>query len=334
MERPPIAAPQRDSEAGSPPAAKKGSTGWAAKLISLGVSLTILTIVWLSARRGNLWGSLGQIDSTYFLAAVGLMPAYMVLRGLRLDGLLGNSDSRIGLRRAVAITFIGTSLNLLLPSNMGDVAKAYYAYRYRLAKEVALSAVIIDKAFGMTSAMLLGLVAALTRGYWMAAGLAGMVAMGLLSIIFIPQLIPWRLLAWAMRVTLGKTLSTDRALEASRLPMRLKLNSILLSLGACGLVYAQYFLLCQSLRLGVTLSLTWVVAPLMDLAKAVPLTANGLGTREVVAVTMLGRSGVPVGEAMLSSLIYTAVSLWLPALVGAPFVWLALHRRPDTEAEA
>ncbi len=305
-----------------------------AKLVSLGVSIAILMVLWWSVQKVDLLAKLGRIHLGYLGLAVMLMPAALTVRGARLDLLLGKSGRRLGIWRATSITFIGTSLNVLLPSNLGDVAKSYYAYRHRLSKEVALSVVIIDKAFGMTAAMLVGLTAAASEGLWSAAALAGVIAAGLVALIFVPQLIPWRFVGWVLRRTLGKTLAHERALEASRLPLGLKLAAIGLSLVACGLAYGEFYLVCKALGLGVPMTFVWVAAPLMDLAKAIPLTANGLGTREAVAIHMLGRIGVASGDALLSSLIFTAVSLWAPALVGAPFVWLALYARPKTSASS
>lgn len=295
--------------------------------MSLAVSVAIVAILWATARQQDLLASLADIHVPTLLIAVVLMPLGMMARGARLDVLLGKSGRRIGLVKATTITFIGTSLNVLLPSNLGDVAKSYYAYRYNLAKEVALSVVILDKAFGMTAAMLVGMLAALSEGMVSAALIAGCVATGLVVLIFVPQMIPWRLLAWVLDKTLGKKLRHDRALEASRFSTPLKLAAIGLSLVACSLAYGQYYVICRAMGLEVSIQFVWVAAALMDLSKAVPMTANGLGTREAVAAFMLGRIGVGRGEALLSSLIFTATSLWLPALIGAPFVWLALSSR-------
>ena len=282
-----------------------------------------------SVRQVDLLTKLARIDLGYLAAAVAMMPVALTVRGVRLNELLAASGAAIGVRHATAITFIGTSLNVLLPSNLGDVAKSYYAYRHNLPKEVALSAVVIDKAFGMTGAMLVGLIAAMVEGLWAAAALAGLLVVGLAVLIFIPRLIPWRLLAWAFNKTLGRTFRHEDALAASRFPIGTKLAAIGLSLLACGLAYGQYYMVCQALALPVPMTFVLVAAPLMDLVKAVPMTANGLGTREAVAVVMLQRIGVSSGDALLSSLIFTAVSLWAPALVGAPFVWLAMRTRPQ-----
>ncbi len=321
-------------EAASRPEPPKVSGGWITKLISLAVSIAIVAVLWATARQEDLLANLAEIHVPTLLIAVLLMPLGMMARGARFDLLLGKSGRRIGLVKATTITFIGTSLNVLLPSNLGDVAKSYYAYRYNLAKEVALSVVIIDKAFGMTAAMLVGMFAALSEGMLTAALLAGVVAAGLVMLIFVPQLIPWRLLAWLLDKTLGKKLRHDRALEASRFSTPLKLAAIGLSFVACSFAYAQYYVICRAMGLDVPLLFVWVTAPLMDLSKAVPLTANGLGTREAVAAFMLARVGVARGDALLSSLVFTATSLWLPALIGAPFVWLALSTRGGRGSEA
>ncbi|MBN1346054.1 MAG: flippase-like domain-containing protein [Phycisphaerae bacterium] len=315
----------RTTETTSTPRSVAGS--WIGKLVSLGVSIAILAILWYSASQKDLLGSLGEIDLGYLALAVVLMPMAMVVRSVRLDTILAHSGRRLGLVRAMIVTFVGTSLNILLPSNLGDVAKAYYGYRFNLAKEVVLSVVIIDKAFGMIAAMSLGLVAATAEGLWEALALGALVSSGLIVLVFVPRLIPWRLMAWVLRKTLGKHLAHERALEASRLPLRIKMAALGLSWIACLLAYTQYYVLCRALGLAVPLTYVYAAAPLMDLAKVVPLTANGLGTREAVAVYFLGRIGVPSGPALVSSLLYTAVSLWAPALVGAPFVWLAIRSR-------
>lgn len=300
-----------------------------AKLVSVGVSVSILAVLWWSARRVDVWGTLGRIAPRHLALVMVLVPAFMTVRGFRLNMILGKSGHAVGLLRATILTFVGSSMNILLPSNLGELAKAYYGYRYHLPKEVVLSVVIIDKAFGMIAAMLLGMAAAASERFWTAFALAGLVVLALVSIVFVPRLIPWRLLGWVLERTLGKTLAHERALEASNLPIGLKLAAMGLSLIACILVYAQYLVLCRAMGLPVPVAFVWVVAPLMDLAKAVPLTANGLGTREAVAVYMLGHIGIAPGDALLSSLIFTAVSLWVPALVGVPFVWSGLRARPS-----
>ncbi len=306
--------------------AKQG--GCLTKIVALLLSLAILIVLWSSARKTDLLDTLAQARLLPLLLAVVLMPIGLTVRGARLDVLLANSGRRIGVLAATSITFIGTSLNVLLPSNLGDVAKSYYAYRYNLAKEVALSVVIIDKVYAMTAAMLLGVLAALSQRMWGAAALAGMVTAGLVTLIFVPQLIPWRLFAWGLDKVLGKKLAHERALGASRFPAGTKLIAVLMSLVACSIAYTQYYLVCQSLGLNVSPVVVLVAAPLMDLSKAIPLTANGLGTREAVAVLMLGGVGVGRGDAMLSSLVFSAISLWAPAMVGAPLVWMAIHRSP------
>ncbi len=316
---------QPDQTTAPPNAAPTIAGSWVGKLVSLAGSVAILMILWYSASQKDLLGSLREIDLRYLALAVVLMPLAVAVRSFRLDTILGHSGRRLGLARAMIVTYVGTSLNVLLPSNLGDVAKAYYGYRFNLAKEVVLSVVIIDKAFGMIAAMSLGLAAAASEGLWEGLALGALVASGLIVLVFVPRLIPWRLMGWVLKKTLGKHLAHERALEASRLPLRVKAAALGLSLIACLLAYTQYYVMCRALGLAIPLTYVYAAAPLMDLAKVVPLTANGLGTREAVAVYFLAKIGVPSGQALISALLYAAVSLWTPALVGAPFVWLAIR---------
>ena len=88
-------------------------------------------------------------------------------------------QSDLGIGEATRLSLAASTLNLALPSKMGDVAKAWVlVYRHRFAGERALSLVVFEKMLDMASLLAWGVPALLWVGgrdavYWLAAAAVG-----------------------------------------------------------------------------------------------------------------------------------------------------------------
>ncbi len=96
----------------------------------------------------------------WFLAAVGLYGVCLLVLGTRLFYVFRVQQLGLSLGQSLYLSFLGIFFNLFFPSAVGgDVAKAYYAYKYSGKKIASTTAVLLDRLLGFVALMVMALVA-------------------------------------------------------------------------------------------------------------------------------------------------------------------------------
>jgi len=235
-------------------------------------------------RAGSQWPTLCLIAALFYLEIFVLS-----LRWWALARALGLDLSR---KSSFSLTMTGMLFNAVVPGSVGgDVLKAYYARRAGPDKFGAVASILVDRAMGLLSLVLLAVAGAAwnfrqlslntdLRAFWItlgvvlviaaAAGIAAMAASARLSSMLIPLRIPPRIRGMLLKI-LGVLSSYHRK-------RGVLLQSIALSL-PCHLLACAAFYLCW-----VTVSHTRLdpgillfVVPLGLVTTAVPLAPGGIG---------------------------------------------------------
>ncbi len=243
--------------------------------------------------------------------------------------------SRTGLNLGVASRLIlsASTLNLLLPSKMGDLAKAWVLdRRYGYDPKLAFALVIFEKLLDLASLLFWGVLALI----WMRPDdpvflLGALATAGLLGLLML-LLSPWA--AGTGMTMLGRHLPRKLAAMAEQWHdftgwfwgEKLRaMNTVGLSLAIWAGHLAQFWLYARALG-SVPLIGNMAAATLSILAGLLPFTMAGVGTRDAAIVYFYHDWLTPAQCAMLGLL--ATLRYVLPAIAGLPFMGDYLHRRP------
>jgi len=300
------------------------------KIVSVCVSLAILTLIYRQIDVTALGNVLLDSDKFWLAVSLAMVIPLTGLTAWRLS-LLVPRASGLGIGEATRLTLMASVLNMILPSKMGDIAKAYaITQRSALPGSDALALVVFEKGWDMI-ALLLWCVAALLflpdKGpmFWaLALATGGMLAVGLLlmasrtaaTLIFatIRRVAPGRLG--------GKVTSLSEAWDG--VLRRFWVNPVraaalvALSVFIWFLHLLQIWLFILALNAWTPFAVSLGLASLAILAGLLPLTFAGIGTRDA-ALILLFQPYLAASTAGALGVLCT-LRYVLPALGGLPLV--------------
>src|SRR3954449_12174346 len=128
------------------------------KIISLAVSLGILALIYWKLNKHGQLAELGHIfatsNSLWMTISLAMVVPLTLFTSWRLQQLMP-SKGQLGFGEANRLILVASVLNLILPSKMGDIAKAYFMRdRGHMEGALALSLVVFEKACDMLSLLL------------------------------------------------------------------------------------------------------------------------------------------------------------------------------------
>ena len=297
------------------------------KLIGLAVSLIVLALLWRAVDPAAIWAAMKQANPVWLIIGLAMVVPLTWVTAWRFR-LLARSD--VGMGESVRLILAASTLNLVLPSKMGDVAKAWVlVYRHRFAGERALSLVVFEKMLDMASLLAWGVPALLWVGgrdpvYGLAAlAIGGLFA--LLALLLTPFPLTARMLRLVARfapTAIGNKISrfegewtrTVQWFWSSRRAGGVVAMSFLL----WGAHLFQFWLFARALGPAIPLLDNMAFATLSILAGLIPLTAAGMGTRDAAIVALYG-PGLGQGAAAVLGVLATSRYI-MPALAGLPFL--------------
>ncbi|MDC0834396.1 lysylphosphatidylglycerol synthase transmembrane domain-containing protein [Geitlerinema sp. CS-897] len=124
------------------------------RLISIIVSLGILAIIYSKIDFQGLIGVFKNCDRVWMVISLGMVVPLTAITSWRLQQLMPRSGL-LSFWEANKLTLAASVLNMVLPSKMGDIAKAYFIRdRGYLSGSLSLSLVVFEKSCDMLSLLL------------------------------------------------------------------------------------------------------------------------------------------------------------------------------------
>jgi glycosyltransferase 2 family protein len=258
---------------------------------------------------------------TYIGAAVGLVLADRSLMAFRWLVLLRPlAAARPPFREVLRVFFVSTFVGTFLPASVGgDAVRAWALSRYGVRLSDSVASVLLDRAFGIVSILLVGGAAALVAPpsvpSWLppatlALALATCVAMAVALFSRTAERVthaalgrvPWTRAAGAGRGVIA-------AFHRYRSHPAALLNVLAGSIGVQGLRIAQAWLLGLALGIPLGPALYLVYVPVILLVMQIPITINGLGTSQWAFVSLFGESGVAAADAFALSILFVGLGV-------------------------
>jgi glycosyltransferase 2 family protein len=314
------------------------------RLISLVVSAAILALLWRSVDPAAILAAAQQTAPGWFWGAVALTLPLTLATAWRFAAL---SSGSVGAGEALRLILAASTLNMVLPSKMGDLAKAWILRRDgTMMGGRALSLVVLEKLLDLWALVAVGAVAlAVTRpglpGGEASLAVALLVLWSAAAALLLLMLAGRQVLTPMLAVTrrfgtlhdkLAGVLSEWDGLirwfwASPARALAMLAGSLLLWAGHM----VQIWLFASAIG-DVPLGLTMAFAVIAILAGLLPFTFAGVGTRDA-ALVVLFAPYLGAGGAALLGLCATLRYL-IPALAGLPFVSDFWQARPKEEPAA
>ncbi len=300
------------------------------RLISIAVSLVILVAIYWKIDFSGLVQVFQNCDRWWMLVSLGMVVPLTLLTAWRLQQLMPHR-SKLGFAEANRLILVASVLNMVLPSKMGDIAKAYFMQkRGHLDGSLSLSLVVFEKACDMLSLLLwcaFGLIV-FPQKNWLFLVMTGGVVLGLVTGLLLLGsrkftklffLIARRLAPKKLKPKLGKLQIAWGQMHdyfwSDRVQL-LKITSTSVFIWFLHLLQIWFFIL--ALKAWTPFLANLALAPLSILAGLLPLTFAGVGTRDA-AIIAFYQPYLNAPTAAALGLLCTSRYL-LPAIGGLPFL--------------
>jgi len=300
------------------------------RLISITVSLIILAIIYWRIDLNGLLHVFHDCCGSWMMISLGMVIPLTCITAWRLQQLMP-CRGQLGFREANRLILVASVLNMILPSKMGDIAKAYFMKeRGHLNGPLSLSLVLFEKACDMLSLLLwcvLGLVLYPEKGllFW-AMSLCVAFGLGLGFLLLSSPRFARSFFHLTLRIAPEALGAKIKKLEASWKEMltyfwqdrsraqKVAFTSIFLWF--LHLLQIWFFIL--ALKAWTPFLANLALSPLAIFAGLLPFTFAGIGTRDAALITFYEPFfDAPTAAAL--GLLCTSRYL-LPALSGLPFL--------------
>ena len=302
----------------------------AKRFISIAVSVAILLIIYSKIDFEGLLEVIKNSNGWWMAVSLGMVIPITLVTSWRLQQLMPQG-TRLGFIEANRLILGASVLNMVLPSKMGDIAKAYFMKdRGHLSGSLSLSLVVFEKACDMLSLLLwcafgLFLYPDKDELFWlMTAAITIGLILGLL--LLGSRQFAQVFFAIAFRIAPKKLNPKFRNLQDSWTEMqhyfwrdRAKLFTVAAtSIFIWFLHLLQIWLFILALNAWVPFLTNLALSPLAILAGLLPLTFAGVGTRDAALIFFYqpyfdAATGAALG-------ILCTSRYFLPAMIGLPFL--------------
>ncbi len=303
------------------------------RLLSLIISVAILGFMYWKIgpeSRARLIDIFRQCDQLWMAISLGMVVPLTLFTSWRLQQLMP-SKGQLGFGEANRLILVASVLNLVLPSKMGDIAKAWFMRdRSGLSGSLALSLVVFEKSCDMLSLLLwcvfgLAIYPQKDGVFWiMTTAVGGMLLLGCLLLgskafagfffAFAGRFAPKKIAAKLGKLAGSWSEMHDYFWESKARLFKVTATSVFIWF----LHLLQIWMFILALRQTVPFVRNLALSPLAILAGLLPIpTFGGAGTRDGALVALYAPYfAAPVALAL--GLLCTARYL-LPAIGGLPF---------------
>ena len=299
------------------------------KLVGLIVSAGILALLYTFIDIRSIWAAAQQTRPAWLIAGLAFTGLLTLLTSWRFTIIV--SGTHLGFLEANRLILAASTLNMILPSKLGDLAKAHVlSRRHGMKASLSLAIVVLEKAVDMMSLLFWGIFGIIFVGATQPAMLWLLLPVSSAALAIAVLIAPWPVLPFVLR-SLGGVLPTrfTLTLEAFAASWHEMLHwfwlgkvrasrVLLLSLVIWGAHLFQFWLFCQAVDAHVPLLANAAFATLSILVGLLPLTFAGVGTRDTAIVFLYAPYLVPQQAALLGVL--ATLRYVIPAIAGAPFI--------------
>lgn len=310
---------------------------WLRSCVATLVTLLVFYAIFRYVDVHEVWGHVAGMRYGYFAAALALLAGSSLLSIERLRWLLAG-DAVLPLGTSARTFLAASTLNLVLPSKVGDLGKAFFLKQEGvIALTRGGNIIVLEKLLDLSA--LCALYAAgilLVQRFDALTGALGLFSLGVVgaTALFLAadHERNWvfgallRLLQKRPKLH-GLVIDLQHFVKGLRADRRRFWGILLMSLVQWALHLLQVFLFFRAMRADVSLVHVLGLVPLALLIGLLPVTLGGMGTRDAALIGLFS----PYAPAALTAGVGMLVSmrLWLLAVMGLPYLRRYMAGRGD-----
>ena len=245
---------------------------------------------------------------------------------------------RISLARAFVLNMVGAFYNTFMPgSTGGDVLKAYYVSKFTAMRTHAVMSVIVDRLIGLVALIIIGGAMAAfqyqIRECREVAVICGMIVLGTivgLAVFCNSKLRQITGLDFIInRLPMQQQVQTAlQAIELYRQRPWLVLTTLVMTFPVHFTVIVSAMFVGTAFSLPLPLMYYWAAVPVIVLVGSIPISPQGAGVMEVLALQLTRVYGTSAGQAFAWTMSIRLIQiLW--NLIGGLFVFRGNYHPPS-----
>jgi len=283
-----------------------------------------------------------EADIRYLLLALAVIPIAFALTTYRWHLLLEAVGIHIGMARTFAVNMVGLFYNTFMPgSTGGDLVKAWYASKHTPHRTWAVISVLMDRAIGLLALVMLG--GAMAAYQWqvpecrkvaiISGGLLALTAVGL-TVFYVPPLRRLTGFNFVVARLPGQHL-LQTAIKGLEMYGHDRPAKTFVALLLCFPVHmtsiASAMLAGHAFGLPLPPLYYWVIVPVIALVGAIPISPQGAGVMEGMAILLTQGQGVTVSQAVALTLAIRLVQIFWNLIAGLFVLRGGYHAPSETE---
>ena len=299
------------------------------RLIAFCVSLTLLVLLYAFVDIGALAEAMRSANPWWLIGGISLLAPITLVTAWRFSLLV--RDAKIGFGESNRLILASSTLNLILPSKMGDLAKGFVlTERHGVPGSLALSIVVLEKTLDLLSLLVWGVVAMLYVGLsnpillLLTIPVAGLLAV--VTAIIVPFPIFGGLIGLAWRILPARFAGKlERFFDSLSEVVRWFWGRPLWAFGVIALSLTlwlvhlwQFWFFTRSVGGAIPMIDNMAFATMSILIGLLPFTVAGIGSRDAAIVVFYSAYLSPGAAAFVG--ILATLRYVLPAIAGLPFV--------------
>ncbi len=286
-------------------------------LVALGL---LVWLLWIS-HPAEIWRVAASARIIPLSVAVGLTFFDRALMAWRWLALLAPVPPQVrpSLGRVMRIFFVSTFVGTFLPASVGgDLVRAYSLSTERVPMPLSIASVAMDRALGVMSILVLGVVSLWAAPDRAPAGVAWVLWIGALGCAALAAVVFSARAAWLLGAIVNRVPWPGVRRLAARLLDAVReyryhhgalARVLLASVGVQVLRVTQAYFLGVALGIASPLSAYFVAIPVILLIMLLPITMNGIGTSQAAFVWCFGAFGVGRPQAFALSVLFVALGV-------------------------
>jgi glycosyltransferase 2 family protein len=295
---------------------------WIGTLVKVGLSIGLVALVFYKAGFSQTVNKLKTMSPFWLFLALLIYLSGAFVRAYRWQGLLDALGVRLGLKRLSWLYFIGFFFNQIVPTGIGgDAMRTYMLAKDGAGGHLAVNSVLVDRATGLYSLLVMGALAVLVRPD-LAPGKVATLLIGLtvgitVGAVFFLLGARWFKLEWLpsfARNRFGKAFDKFYS-SFGKYDWRSISKALVVSVFFNIQLIVTNIFLAKALGLELSIWYFFLFVPLISSTLILPLSINGLGAREWAYVILFGQVGVSESSALAMSLGFYGLNIVM-ALVG------------------
>lgn len=286
-------------------------------LLQILLSVTLLIFLISRVGLGEIIRVFTEIEPIWYLAAFLLFQTNILIRAYRWTILLHALNTRPPFRHMAYLYYLGFFANNFIPSGFGgDVVKVLNIRQKYGRGANALSSVVMDRLTGLLGTSLIALIALVWNSINRIDTNLPDLLWTLVAIISITIPAAFLFIRWTNPINFLEkkypkiqklpfySKIKELAATVNQYPLLVLLKALIISLPfTFNLILIQYAI-ARALGVQLPLSIFSLFAPLIAIVNLLPISFNGLGTREAVYLLLYTPIGVPTANAIAMSLAY------------------------------